>query len=168
MLPWQCCDGSGAPWMAVRVYEKGKMNGATQLQVLIGTMMGVFEMDIIGRDRKCTLWCILRHFSWRRYLPQSCIFSSPRTRLIFSSRPSDKTSSSLKAYKRTDASDAQRSVSLKLDWPQLLYLVAVEQTHTHAHRHEKKKRSFLKAGPRGPERQMGLRGEMERNEWSLF
>lgn len=86
--------------------------------------------NIIGRDRKCTLWCILRHFSWREYLPSSCISSSPRTCLIVSSRLSDKTSSSLKAYKRTGASDAQRSVSLKLDWPQLLYLVAGEQTHT--------------------------------------
>lgn len=30
--------------MAVRVYDEGKMKGATQLQVLIGTLMGVFEM----------------------------------------------------------------------------------------------------------------------------
>lgn len=35
--------------------------------------------------------------------------------LIFSSRPSDKTPSSLKAHKRTDASDPERNVSLKLD-----------------------------------------------------
>lgn len=118
--------------------------------------------NIIGRDRKCTLWCILWHFFWRRHLPPSCVSSrSARTpRLLISS-------SSFKAYKRTDAFDGRRSVSLKLDWPRLLYLVAREQARTRAGM-KKKKRSFLKAGPRGPERQMGLRGEMERNKWSLI
>lgn len=127
--------------------------------------------NIIGRDRKCTLWCILRlrHFLLRSYLPPPSTTNTSLPlcahALIFSSRPSDKTPSSLKAHKRTHASDPERNVSLKLDWPQLLYLVAGEQTHAHTQAW-KKKHSFLKAGPRGPERQMGLRGEMERSEWS--
>lgn len=133
-------------WMPVSVYEKGKMKGATQLQVFNWHSDGSFwnGPNIIGCDSISTLWCILWHFCCRRYLPPSWNSSSPHA--SSSHRPSDKTSSSLKAYKWIDASDAQRSISLKLDWPQLLYLGAREQTHTRTQAW-KQKHSFLKAGP---------------------
>lgn len=97
--------------MTVSVYEKGKMKGATQLQVLIGTLMGVFEMGqsssaVTGNilfDVFCGLFSAggtcHRHASLPVRAHASPSHLAPVTRLHLPS----------------DASDAQRSVSLKLD-----------------------------------------------------